>query len=148
MCVGGFLGCLLRGTITESRMGMANREGSICFSGFLIFGVFGWKQLLSPRATLFSTLLSLKKTASERWKRTPLFNFVGGNAIKIGVSEFLLRNKSDPRLLSHYLRFWFFSYIFLPRNYTNARFLGVFRKGLLNMKNTTKIEVAGLWGEQ
>ena len=42
LCVGGFLvGCLLRGTITESRMGMANREGSIYFSGFLIIGVFG-----------------------------------------------------------------------------------------------------------
>ena len=43
VCVGVFLGCLLRGTITESRMGMANREGSIYFSGFLIIGVFGWK---------------------------------------------------------------------------------------------------------
>ena len=41
VCVGVFLGCLFRGTITESRMGMANREGSIYFSGFLIIGVFG-----------------------------------------------------------------------------------------------------------
>ena len=41
LCVGGFLGCLLRGSITESRMDMANREGSIYFSGFLIIRVFG-----------------------------------------------------------------------------------------------------------
>ena len=34
-CVGGFLGWLLRGTITESRMDVSNREGSIYFSGFL-----------------------------------------------------------------------------------------------------------------
>ena len=41
LCMGGFLGCLLRGTITESGLDMANREGSIYFSGFLIIGVFG-----------------------------------------------------------------------------------------------------------
>ena len=144
VCVCVFLGCLFRETITESLMGMANRERSIYFSGFLIIGVFGWKQLLSPRATLFSTLLSLKNPASKRWKRTPVFNFVAGNAIKIGVSEFFWETK----VIHDYLRFWFFSYIFLTRNYTNARFLGVFRKGLLNMKNTTKIGVSGLWGEQ
>ena len=40
-CVGGFLGWLLRGTITESRMDVSNREGSIYFSGFFIIGVFG-----------------------------------------------------------------------------------------------------------
>ena len=95
-----FLGLPFEGNITESRMGMANREGSIYFSGFLIIGVFGWKQPLSPRATLFSKLLSLKKTASKRWKRTPVFNFVAGNAIKIGVPENFWRNISDPRLFT------------------------------------------------
>ena len=108
LCVCVLLGCLLRGTITESRMGMANREGSIYFSGFLIIGVFGWKQLLSPRATLFSTLFSLKNPASKRWKRTPVFNFVGGNAVKIGVSEFVLRNKSDPRLFTFLIFYLYF----------------------------------------
>ena len=96
----GFWAAFWAGTITESRMGMANREGSIYFSGFLIIGVFGWKQLLSPRATLFSKLLSLKKPASKRWKRTPLFNFCRRKRYKNRGFRIFLRNKSDPRLFT------------------------------------------------
>ena len=40
LCV-WFLGCLLAGTLRGGHMDMANREGSIYFSGFLIVGVFG-----------------------------------------------------------------------------------------------------------
>ena len=100
VCVCVFLGCLLRGTIPESRMGMANREGSIYFSGFLIIGVFGWKQPLSPRATLFSKLLSLKNAHLSGENGRPFSNFVAGNALKIGVPEFFCRNIRDPRLFT------------------------------------------------
>ena len=135
VCVCVFLGCLFRGTITESRMGMANREGSIYFSGFLIIGVFGWKQPLSPRATLFSKWLSLKNPASKRWKRTPVFNFVAGNAIKIGVPEmFFWRNK----VIHDYLRFWFF-FIFCWLEIIQLHaFGGSSRKGCLTWKTLQK----------
>ena len=54
----------------------------------------------------------------------------------------------ETKVIHDYLRFWFFIYILLTRNYTTARFWGVFTKGLLNVKNATKIGVSGLWGEQ
>ena len=41
-------------------------------------------------------------------------------------------------MIHDYLRFDFFINIVLTRIYTNARFLGVFRKGLLNMKKHYK----------
>ena len=34
-----------------------------------------------------------QKPASKRWKRTPVFNFVAGNAIKLGVSEKIEKHK-------------------------------------------------------
>ena len=78
-------------------------------------------------------------------KRTPVFNFVAGNAIKIGVPEiFLEKHKWSTTIYVC----WFFIYILLTRNYTTARFLGVYTKGLLNVKNATTIGVSGLWGEQ
>ena len=69
-------------------MGMANREGSIYFSGFLIIGVFF---LVKTAAALgeegFFKHALFRKPVSKRQKRTPVFNFVAGNAIQIGVPE-------------------------------------------------------------
>ena len=48
----------------------------------------------------FFKVAFFEKSASKRSKRTPLFNVDAGNAIKIGVSEFFLRDKSDPRLFT------------------------------------------------
>ena len=72
LCVGGFLGCLLAGTFRGGRMDMANREGSIYFSGFLIIGVFGWKQPLPSGRSVFFKVVIFQKPASKRWKRTPV----------------------------------------------------------------------------
>ena len=88
----------------------------------------------------FFKVVIFQKPASKRWKRTPVFNFVAGNAIKIGVPEtFFLKKK----VIHDYLRFWFFICIFLTRNYTTARIWRVLTERLLNMKNTTKIGFRG-----
>ena len=86
----GFLGCLFTGTLPGGRLGMANWEGSIYFSFFFIIGVFGWKEALSPltpQGDGFCKCALLEKRASKRSKQTAVFNIVGGNATKIGVSE-------------------------------------------------------------
>ena len=48
----------------------------------------------------FFKVAFFEKPASKRWKRTPVFNFVAGNAIKIGVPELFSWKKSDPRLFT------------------------------------------------
>ena len=61
-----------------------------------------------------------QKRASKRSKQKAVFNFVAGNATKIGVSEsFVLKN-----LIYDDLRFSFFSYIFLTRKYPAVRVSG------------------------
>ena len=66
---GGFWACLFaRG---GGRLGMANRKGSMYFSVFLISGVFGWKQALSPRARVFAHVFCFKSVhLRKRSKQT------------------------------------------------------------------------------
>ena len=93
--------------------------------------MFGWKQVLSPGARVFANVFLLQKRASKRSEQTAVFNFVTGNATKIGVSEFFFKMKwSDPP-------FSFLS-IFLDRKYPSARAWGVRKRRLLSYENTTK----------
>ena len=87
----------------------------------------------------FFKVAFFEKPASKRWKRTPVFNFVAGNAIKIGVPVIFCRNIKDPRLLT----FLVFYLYFPDSKLYDCTLFGVFTKGLLNVKNATKIGVSG-----
>ena len=144
LCVGGFFGLPFEGNHHGKSYGYGQPGGVNIFFGFSHNRGFWVKIATALGDECFFKVACFEKSASKRWKRTPVFNFVAGNAIKIGVSEFFLKKK----VIHDYLRFWFFIYIFLTRNYTIARFLGVFRKACLTWKTLQKWGFRGFEGNR
>ena len=81
-CVCGFSGCLFAGNPLGGSYGYGQPGGVNIFFGFSHHRGVWVKTATALGRSVFSKLLSFQKPASKRWKRTPVFNFVAGNAIK------------------------------------------------------------------
>ena len=119
----GFFGLPFYGNTPGGSYGYGQPGGVNLFFGFSDNQGVWVKTAAALREEGFFNYVLFRRPVSKRRKRTPVFNFVTGNAIKMGVPEKFFFKKSDPRL------FTFFSYIFWPENIQLHAFGGSSRKG-------------------
>ena len=118
-CLCGFLGCLFRGTLSGSRLGMTTQEGSIYFSFFFQNRGVWVKTGAGVQDEGFCKLFVASTTSSKRPKQTAVFSlFCCGKRYKNrGFQNFVQR-----KAFHHYFRFGFGVYLLSTRKYIGARF--------------------------
>ena len=85
-----FLGLSFEGNHPGKSYGYGQPGGVNIIFGFSHNRGVWVKTAAVPQGDPFFKVAFFEKPASKRGERTPVFNFVAGNAIKIGVPEFFL----------------------------------------------------------